>query len=67
MLIASAAGVDRTHSILLQRRLRAPTTLKLLPPTWTAVPFGTWLRKATRGFSGPLEIANPTRTAISTG
>ena len=28
---------------------------------------GTSLRKATRGFSGPREIAKPTRTAISTG
>ncbi len=67
MSIASARVETRTHSILLQRRLRAPTTLKSLPPTWTAVPLGTWLRKATRGFSGPLEIAKPTSTAISTG
>ena len=31
------------------------------------VSFGTSLRKATRGLSGPRETAKPTRTAISTG
>jgi hypothetical protein len=50
-----------------QSSLLAPVMSNSVPPTISGVPAGTSLRKATRGFSGPRESANPISTAIATG
>ena len=65
--IASSRSLTWTHSTRAQIRSLTPAAGSCSPPTLTRVPAGTSLRKATRGFSGPREIAKPTRTAISTG
>ena len=65
--IASARSFTWTHSTREQIRSLTPAAGSCWPPTLTLVPAGTSLRKATRGFCGPPEIAKPTSSAIRTG
>ena len=55
------------QSIREQSSLRAPAMSNLVPARTNGWPWGTWLRKATRGVSGPRESAKPISTAIATG
>ena len=55
------------HSIREQSSLRAPAMSNSVPASTSCWPSGTWLRKATRGVSGPRDSAKPISTAITTG
>ncbi len=55
------------HSIREQSSLRAPAMSNFVPASTNGCSWGTWLRKATRGVSGPRESAKPISTAITTG